>query len=101
RLRVARHLVPDRVVRGDSTEVRATITNPSRRLTPSLAAVDRVGERDVPVVIPSVGAGEERALTYSLPTDRRGVLTVGPLNVVSEDPLGLIRRERRVGGTAT
>jgi uncharacterized protein (DUF58 family) len=101
RLDVERELLPDRVMRGDDTEVRAVLSNPGRRATAASLAVDQVGARDVEVILPGVPAHHRAQLAYTLPTDRRGILQVGPLTVVREDPLGLVRRTRGVGGSAT
>ena len=43
--------------------------------------------------------GKERQAAYRLPTSRRGVLSVGPLEALRSDPLGLARRRLTVSGT--
>lgn len=44
--------------------------------------------------IPSLGVGgSHSADPFDLPTDRRGVIVLGPASVVRTDPLGLLRRE--------
>jgi uncharacterized protein (DUF58 family) len=97
RLDVDRTVWPERVVRGEPAEAALRITNPTGRSLPRLTALDRVGARQVEVDLPRVPAGGTGELSYSLPTDRRGIVPVGPLNVVREDPLGLLRAARRFG----
>lgn len=90
RVEVTRTIHPDRVERG--------------RPAVALVAVRPAG---VPVEIRDSMAGRayrvrtaDRA-EYPLPTGVRGRFGAGPLEVYREDPLGLARDRRRVGGTAT
>lgn len=101
RVGVLRSVVPNRVVRGDAAEARVTLTNSTRWPIWSLVAHDLVGGHVVEARLPTVAAGRSTRGGYRLPTARRGVTTVGPLHVVREDPLGLVRRSRRAGGTET
>lgn len=101
RVEVDRAVVPTRVVRGDTAEAQVTVTNPTRWPMWSLRAQDQVGAHTVEATLPRVAAGQSRRGSYALPTRRRGIIDVGPLQVFREDPLGLMRRARQVGDTET
>ncbi|EFC80021.1 DUF58 domain-containing protein [Parafrankia sp. EUN1f] len=45
-------------------------------------------------------AGSRRTVAVPLPTDRRGVLRIGPVGLVITDPLGLFSRYESLGGQA-
>ncbi len=100
-LGLERAVIPERVVRGERAHALLEVTNPRGRARHQLALVDRVGDRTVEVVVPRVGARATEATTYGLPTDRRGVLDVGPLSVVRRDPLGLMAASRSYGAHAS
>ena len=100
-LTVERRAEPDRVARGDPATMRLTVHNASRFRAASLVAVDRCGGRDVPVPLLRLRPGRDTTEHYPVPTERRGVVPVGPLHVTRADPLGLIELARRYGDTAT
>ncbi|GLY99871.1 DUF58 domain-containing protein [Actinoplanes sp. NBRC 103695] len=100
-LKVDRHADPDRVARGDPATMNLTVHNASRFRAASLVAVDRCGGRDVPVPLLRLRPGKDTTETYAVPTERRGVVPVGPLQVRRSDPLGLIELARGYGGTTT
>lgn len=94
-----RRVVPDRVPVGGMAESLVTVANEGRRRSAGTLAVDRVGAGAVDVAVPSLAPGRLHTVPYRLPTERRAVLTVGPLVVVRSDPLGLAERRLVVGGT--
>ena len=100
-LGLTRALTPQRVVRGERAEAVLTLANPRRRPLPALVGRDRVGERVVSVALPRLPAGGTEVARYVLPTERRGVIGVGPLAVVRQDPLGLLQAARAFGATDT
>jgi uncharacterized protein (DUF58 family) len=111
RLGVTRSADPDRVMRGNSSELTLSITNASRFFGASLVARDRVthgsaatpgaprsglsGTVAVPVV--RLRPGTATRVRYPVPTRRRGLVTVGPLEASRQDPLGLVSVVRRYG----
>jgi uncharacterized protein (DUF58 family) len=97
RLDIDRKLVPDRIPRGGSAVAQLVVANRGRRATPSLPASEPVGSTDVELDVPRVKAGGEREISYPLPTDRRGVFTVGPLAIERFDPFGVLRVARHYG----
>jgi uncharacterized protein (DUF58 family) len=95
-----RWLAPSRVGAGAPASSRLRFTNVGPR--PTGAAVARefhlpppraIGEsRFGRCVVPPLAPGAMAEAAYDLPTERRGVLTVGPLVLRLGDPLGLAER---------
>jgi uncharacterized protein (DUF58 family) len=96
RLDIARELHPPRLHVGGPSRVELRVANRSARRTPLLTLRDPVGDgRSASVVVAPLGAGETVRATYRLPTDRRGILRVGPLAVEVADPFGLASASTR------
>ena len=90
RLDIAREIHPPRVHAGSPSRVELRITNRGTRRTPLLSLRDPVGAgRSASVVVAPLAPGESVQATYRLPTERRGILPVGPLSVEVADPFGL------------
>lgn len=96
-----RRIVPGRVSRGDPAEGVVVLVNTGARTRRGLRAVDRCGDRDIPVDLPPLRPGAAHELRYALPTARRGRVPVGPLRLERTDPLGLARRMRPYGDADT
>ncbi|WP_030491237.1 DUF58 domain-containing protein [Micromonospora chokoriensis] len=97
RLTVTRHADPDRVARGEPASMTLTVRNTGRLRSANLLAEDRCGERTVPVPVLRLRPGRDTEVRYDVPTDRRGVVLVGPLRVTRRDPLGLVALARPYG----
>ncbi len=97
---VDRMVDPERVSAGQPAESQLTITNVGRRSTQPGVAMERFGADAIPVTVPSLAAGESAAIEHELPTDRRGVFTVGPLVLNQSDPFSLVRRGEWKSSTA-
>jgi uncharacterized protein (DUF58 family) len=100
RLVVARRADPDRVARGEPASMTLTVRNAGRLRSANLLAEDRCGTRAVPVPLLRLRPGRDTEVRYDVPTDRRGVVAVGPLRVTRRDPLGLVALARPYGETA-
>ena len=100
-LDVERTLEPERVTVGDRAIAVVRVTNPRRTPISSRTIEDHVGGRPLRLDIPPLGAGRSTEAVYTLPTARRGVVTVGPALIVKSDLLGLMRREIVQTGTQT
>ncbi|MCC5954446.1 MAG: DUF58 domain-containing protein [Acidimicrobiia bacterium] len=98
-IEVRRTLTPSRVTVGESATGQLEITNPDERTSIRQIAHERFGDHELDVVIPRLAAGETLRTTYDLPTWRRAVLAVGPLQVRRGDPFGLVRSDRSYGGS--
>ncbi|MDT4987189.1 MAG: hypothetical protein QOI74_1283 [Micromonosporaceae bacterium] len=99
-LAVTRHADPDRVMRGDHSQVQLTVRNANRVRAATLIAYDRCGATTVPVPLLHLRPGQDTVTEYPVATDRRGIVTIGPLRIVRRDPLGLVTMARSQGETA-
>ncbi|MDT5032153.1 MAG: hypothetical protein QOC94_2324 [Actinoplanes sp.] len=100
-LGVDRVAEPDRVARGGAARMTLTVHNRSRLRAANLVASDRCGRALVPVPLLRLRPGRDTTVGYPVPTERRGVVPIGPLRVTRGDPLRLIRLSRTYGETAT
>jgi uncharacterized protein (DUF58 family) len=112
-LNVRRSVEPDRVMRGEQSRATLQVLNASRFFGASLVARDRLvpgrgallsrgridGAGTVPVPLVRLRPGKLTAVAYAVPTKRRGVIEIGPLEVSRRDPLALVGVVRRYGGS--
>jgi len=109
RLTVERAVEPDRVMRGEPSRVMLRVANASRFFGASLVARDRLTHADgrsagsraagtVPVPLVRLRPGKVTTVAYAVPTKRRGIIDIGPLEVSRRDPLALVGVVRRYGG---
>jgi len=89
-LEVGRLVHPARVHVGTTSRVELTLRNRRAGGTPVLRLRDPVsGTRGADLLVPPLGRGERSVAAYRLPTDRRGLIEIGPLEVIVGDPFGL------------
>lgn len=101
RLDVARELHPARVHAGTSSTVVLEVRNRGRRRTPVLTLVDRVsGTSGAHLGVAPLEREAATGASYDLPTERRGLLRVGPLEVHVTDPFGLAQAKVQVTGVS-
>lgn len=96
---VRRTISPSRVARLDPCRGELGLTSSSARFGVSLDARDRVGGRPVDVDVPWLGAGETRTVSFDLPTERMGRLTIGPMTLQRNGFAGLFTRSMELGET--
>ncbi len=91
RLEAGRQLRPPRVHAGNASRVELTLRNRQTARTPLLVAVDPFdrGRRWARFLVAPLRPGEQARAAYRLPTDRRGVFPLGPLELRREDPFGI------------
>ncbi|KRC58460.1 hypothetical protein ASE14_17890 [Agromyces sp. Root81] len=82
-----------RVVVGEPAEARLIAANPGRRRFGGVQLELPVGRRIVERVLPGLPRGGVFDEQFPIPTERRGVVPVGPARTVRADPIGLMRRE--------
>lgn len=86
-------LEPDRVVAGDSVVAAVSVRNVSSgRLLPAVLEVP-VGEGTHVHPLPSMSAGASEEESFTIRTERRGVIPVGPARTRRGDPMGLLARD--------
>lgn len=90
-LDVVRELRPTRVHAGQPATVQLRVHNRGARRAPVLSLSDVVEgiKGTARVVLAPLGPGQTVTATYTVPSDRRGVLAIGPMEVRVGDPFGL------------
>ncbi len=86
-----RRIEPERVRAGEPAHAILNIVNEASRPSPPIIATEAIADRKVLVAVPSLSGRGSTSVRYRLPTDRRGVFTVGPLTIGHADPLRLMR----------
>jgi uncharacterized protein (DUF58 family) len=91
-LEVGRVLHPSKVHVGTPSRVEVSVRNLRGSRTPVLRLRDPVsGTRGADLLVPPLTKGQRTVAAYRLPTDRRGLVQVGPLDVIVVDPFGLVQ----------
>lgn len=100
-LGAGRTISPPRVHAGAPARATIRVRNLRESRTPVLRLVDPVsGTSGAELLVSPLRGGEAANIAYRLPTDRRGVVEVGPLDVVVSDPFGLTAVRTKATGTA-
>lgn len=95
-LGISRVATPARLRAGTPARIDLSLRNRARRQTPVLSAHDQVqGGRGASVLLAPLAGQREARIAYRLPTNRRGRLRIGPLDLSLGDPLGLTRSQVR------
>ena len=96
-----RQLRPPRVHAGGSSRVELTVANGGRRRTPVVTLRDPFdgGRRWARFPLAPLPARDAARAAYRLPTDDRGIYSLGPLEVVLTDPFGLASSSREAAGS--
>ena len=91
RLGAHRELRPNRVYAGSPSRVELAVRNLGPRSSPVLDARDPFdhARRSARFLIAPLGPQERARAAYRLPTERRGVFDLGPLELRLSDPFGL------------
>jgi uncharacterized protein (DUF58 family) len=86
--------VGERFVAGCSSRVGLAVQNSSRTRSPSVEILDHVPKRRL-LGAPSVGGSQTRVLQEPVFFERRGLYELGPAEIRTTDPFGLLRFIRR------
>jgi uncharacterized protein (DUF58 family) len=98
RLQVDRTISPPRIPAGGVCQVQLRVSSPSRRRSAVTALDDLVdGRRRIRLLLGPVSAGEPVLTRHRLPAGRRGLLRVGPITLVTNDPFGIWERRQDTG----
>jgi uncharacterized protein (DUF58 family) len=101
RLEVGRTITPARVHAGNPSRVQLAIRNAGANRTPVLKFFDPVSRtRGAEILLAPLSPLANTRAAYHLPTDRRGVVRLGPLTVEVSDPFGLARTSAVAAGRA-
>jgi uncharacterized protein (DUF58 family) len=102
RLEVRRELHPPRVYAGTESRVELIVSNAGSRRTPVFGLRDPFdgGRRQARFLVSPLAVGESARAAYRLPTERRGIFALGPLEASVTDPFGLAARTLRVAGAS-
>ncbi|MGN8025485.1 DUF58 domain-containing protein [Microbacterium sp. 22242] len=90
---VAVELASSRVVVGEAAVGRVVVRGAARRGSPSAWIVLPVGQAKAQFRVPRLAAGAVHDELFQIPTQRRAVLTLGPVSSERTDPVGVLRRE--------
>ncbi len=101
RATVTRRLVAPRVARGDPVRLVYRLHNTTRFRSGRATIIDYCGTEQARIPIGSVLAHSATVIEGTIPTRRRGVFEVGPLDIERIDPFWLTIGTRRTGQTAT
>jgi len=93
RLAVVLDVDPLRVKVGDSAAAQLTLRNQTKAPSLSMAAEFPVGLATARYTVPPLAPGAEHSELTIIPTQRRGVLNVGPVTTQRGDPFRIFRRE--------
>ncbi|MGF2949120.1 DUF58 domain-containing protein [Microbacterium alcoholitolerans] len=92
---VSLDLARTRVVVGERAIGALTLANRSSRAILPSRVVLPVGSGRGDFSVQRLAAGEEAEELFAIPTQRRGVVKVGPVSIVRGDPLGVFERAHR------
>jgi uncharacterized protein (DUF58 family) len=95
RTTVTRRLQAVRVPRGDPIVVTYRVRNATRFRSGRATVIDRCDDAAIQVAIPPVPADSESTVDGAIPTRRRGMFEVGPLEIERIDPFWLAVGRRR------
>ncbi len=91
-LAVGRSVAPSRLHVGSVGRVELAVRNGQNK-TPVMRMTDAVqGTAGAQLFVSPLAGNEVTRAAYKLPTERRGVVTVGPVNFEATDPFGLATR---------
>lgn len=93
RLDVVRTMDPDRVEVGDKAVAKLRIANPRNVPSGRRIVEETIGKGRRIIDVPTLAPGGHIDSVYTLPTDSRGIVLVGPSLIARADPLRLMRRE--------
>ncbi|RMI09323.1 DUF58 domain-containing protein [Cellulomonas triticagri] len=90
----------DRRVRvGERAFGGVVVSAPATRRTRAVRLELQVGQGRAELEVPALAPGEEHEELFAVPTDRRAVVTVGPVRAVRGDPLGIAVRHAVTTGS--
>jgi uncharacterized protein (DUF58 family) len=92
RLRVDVEVEPQRVTVGTPAAGQVRVTNAARGVLLPIVLELPIGTGEARFNLPTLRGGGSHEELFVVPTERRGVIPIGPATTVRGDPLGLFRR---------
>jgi len=90
KLEVERTVTPPRVYAGSPSRVELSVRNDGNRTTPVVRMFDPVtGTRGADLLLGPLEPGVTARAAYRLPTEKRGIVRIGSLDVIVTDPFGV------------
>ena len=89
RARVERRVLSVRVARGDPIRLSYRLANATNYQSGRATLIDRCDSHTIRTPIDPVGAGDVADVAAHIPTHRRGIFEVGPLDIERIDPFSL------------
>ncbi len=99
RLTITRQIQPARVSKGSLAIAYLELRNRGRLAFPSTPCVQQLGKATVRLNLPRLARRERAVRTCRLPTNRRGVFELGPVEITRADPFAFVRMTQRHAGT--
>lgn len=96
---ITREIQPPRVPKGSPAIAFLTFANRGRRAVPVTVATQHFSAQQVRTVLPRLRAGERGVRAYRLPTTRRGIFDVEPIEITRRDAFEFFRFSRRQAET--
>jgi uncharacterized protein (DUF58 family) len=97
RVSLERAVEPPRVEKGLPAIAVVNASNLSRRTLSPIPIEQKLGSTPIYAVLPRLRRGETGQRTYRLPTTRRGVYEIGPIEIPRADPFGLCQTVQSLG----
>jgi len=94
---VTRRILALRVARGDPIPVSYRLHNPTRFRSSRATIIDRCDDEEIRIDTDPVAAHSARSIQSAIPTRRRGLFDVGPIDIERIDALWLTVGTRRTG----
>lgn len=98
-LAATRRVDPPLVAVGEPLRLELSIANRGPRRSPALRLWESVGDGGAVMQVDALRRGSAATAAYRVPTDRRGVVEIGPLVAERYDPFALARRLVDLPGT--
>ena len=93
RLRTTRSISAERVIAGEHVTATLTVANDRSMRTRPLRLEEKLPTEAKRFVVPALQRGDTTSYSYEIPTEKRGVLAIGPAMLTRTDPLHLLRRQ--------
>jgi uncharacterized protein (DUF58 family) len=92
---IERQIEPSRVAKGSTAIALLQLHNRGTRTAAATIGTQQFGADVVPAILPRLRPGERAVRACRLPTTRRGIFELGPIEITRADPFELVRSTQR------